>query len=244
MVWNRLALAVLIALVIRVKDVPVGTAIPIMLDSALDSEKDELAKKIEGRVMQDVLLPSGDKIKERSRILGHVVSVTKPGPSGSSLVVKFDAIRAGDQTISLTTGLLALAGMARVFDAQSPISSMSENFPMTQWITRQVGGDVVNRGLGRVSSNDGVLGTWVGGTSVRIRLTPNPDAGCPGSSDGYDHEQAVWIFSSAACGTYGVSNLKIASAGVMPPTGEIVLTSSRDVAVRGGSGWLLIVAGP
>jgi len=60
---------------------------------------------------------------------------------------------------------------------------------------------------------------------------------------GYDREQSVWIFSSAACGTYGLPNVRIASSGLVAPVGEISLTSSRNVDIRGGSGWLLIIAG-
>ena len=73
-----------------------------------------------------------------------------------------------------------------------------------------------------------------------IKLTPNPAAGCP-SGPGYDREQAVWIFSSAACGTYGMNDVKVAGSGGTPPLGEIVLTSNRSVGIRGGSGWMLIV---
>jgi len=39
-----------------------------------------------------------------------------------------------------------------------------------------------------------------------------------------------------------LSDVKIASPGSTPPLGNIVLTSSRNVEIRGGSGWLLIVA--
>jgi hypothetical protein len=238
MTWITFAIALLI-LVIPAKQIPVGTVIPVMLSSSLNAAKDKPEKKLEGRVMQEVRLPSGEGIRERSRIIGHVVNVTR-GASGSSIVVKFEAIQQQDRKTPLKTGLLALASMASVHDAQLPISANSDLDPVSQWVTRQVGGDIVRRGWGKVGSSDGVFGTWAGGNSVLIRLTPNPNSGCSGGP-GYDREQAVWIFSSAACGTYGLSDMTIARSGGIAPPGDIVLTSSRNVAIRGGSGWLLIV---
>ena len=83
------------------------------------------------------------------------------------------------------------------------------------------------------------MGTWSQENGVLIKLTPNPKAGCP-ETEGYEREQAVWVFSSAACGAYGLGDLKIASSGASPPQGEIELTSGKNVAIRGGSGWLLL----
>ena len=240
MVWIRLAMTLLVGWVTPAREIPVGTVIPVMLTSSLDAAKDAAGKRIEGRVMQKVPLPSGEGISARSRIFGHVVNVTKKGSSGSSLVVKFDTLQEEGRKTELMTGLLALASMASVAQAQIPISTNTDTEPASQWVTRQVGGDVVRRGWGKVASADGTYGTWLEGSSVLIKITPNPHAGCPGGP-GYDREQAVWIFSSAACGTYGLSEVKVASSGKDRPVGEIALASRRNVEVRGGSGWLLIV---
>lgn len=221
--------------------VPAGTVVPVMLSSSLNAAKDKPDKEIEGRIMQEVPLPSGRRIREGARILGHTVDVRK-GPSGFSMVVKFTAIRSEGRMIPVTVGLLALASMTSVSDAQLPISANSDKDPDTQWVTRQVGGDVVRRGWGKAYSPDGMIGQWVGGSSVLMKLTPNVAAGCSGGL-GYDLPQAVWIFSSAACGTYGLPNVKIASSGVIRPLGEIGLSSARNIEIRGGSGWLLITAG-
>jgi hypothetical protein len=233
----RFAFALLILAVIPSQDIPAGTVIPIMLRSSLNAAKDRVGKKIEGRVMQEVRTPSGRTIREGSRMIGHVVNVIQPRSSGSSMVVKFDVLEEEGRTTALTTSLLAVASTASVRDAQLPITANSDS--VSQWVTRQVGGDVVRRGQRRVASHEGVLGTWVGGSSVLIKLTPNPKAGCS-QGPGYDREQAVWIFSSAACGAYGL-NLKVASAGSNPPLGEIDITSRRNVDIRDGSAWLLTV---
>ena len=215
-----------------------GTVIPVMLSSGLNA-RDGADKKIEGRVMQEISSPTGIVIKEGSRITGHVVSVDRAGGSQSRMVLKFDAIENRGQRIRVTAALIAVASMMSVSNAQTPINSTSNIDSMSDWVTRQVGGDIVYRGRGKVGSAGGEAGRWLAGTSVLIKLTPNPQAGCSGGP-GYDREQAVWVFSSAACGAYELKDLKIASSGMTPPLGEVVLTSNRDIAIRGGSGWLLI----
>ena len=232
------AIALLLLPVVPSDKIPAGTVIPVMLSSSLNGAKDKSDKRVEGRVMQEITLPSGIKIREGARILGHTVDVSN-GPSGCRIVIKFNTIRSEGRTIPVMVGLLAVASMASVSDAQRPISGNSDIEPDTQWVTRQVGGDVVRRGWGKVYSSDGVVGKWVGGTSVVMKLTPNAEAGCR-DGPGYDREQAVWIFSSAACGTYGLRNVRIASSGIGSPIGEISLTSNRNIDIRGGSGWLLV----
>ena len=238
----RLAFAILLLPVIPATEISVGTVIPFMLSSGLNSSKDTAGKKIEGKVMQDVPLPSGAKIKRGARISGHIIGATKPGPSGSKVVLKFDTVEVEGKDLPLSAGLLAVASMAMVSDAQTAISGNPDRDPVTQWVTRQVGGDVVYRGRGIVLSKEGVTGKWVEGTSVLIKLMPNPNAGCSGGA-GYDHEQAVWIFSSAACGAYGLPGVKISDAGTGTTAGQIALESDRKVDIRGGSGWLLMVNG-
>jgi len=236
----HLAMALLLLPVAPSHKIPVGTVIPVMLSSSLNAARDKPDTKLEGRVMQEITLPSGVKIREGAQILGYTVSVNK-GASGSSITVKFNTIQYEGHRMRITTGLLAVASMAFVSDAQRPVSVNSEMDPDTQWVTRQVGGDIVKRGWGKVYASSGVEGRWIGGSSVAIKLTPNASAGCSGGP-GYDREQALWIFSSAACGTYGLPDVKIASPGLTQPIGDIGLSSGRNVNIRGGSGWLLIVA--
>jgi hypothetical protein len=236
--WGKFAIVLILAVIVRVREIRVGTVIPIMLSSSLNASKDVAGKKIQGRVMQKVSLPDGGSISERSQVFGHIVRVTKPGESGSSIVVAFDTIKDHGRTIPISAAVLAVASAGNVSEAQTPISLNSESLPATQWATRQVGGDVVRRDYGKVASAAGVSGTWLEGTSVSIRLTANPAAGCP-EGPGYDREQAVWIFSSAACGGYGLGDLKISNPEGSKPA-EVTLTSRRDISIGGGSGWLLI----
>jgi len=238
-VWIATATLLLISMTMHAQQLPPGTVIPVMLASSLNASKDGSDKKIEGRVMQEISSSSGVVIKEGSRITGHIESTTRAGVSQSEIVLKFDAIKSGGRLIRVRTALIALASMMSVSNAQSPINSTSNMDSMNQWVTRQIGGDIVYRGRGKVFSETGEVGRWVEGTSVVARLIPSLKAGCS-EGPGYDREQAIWVFSSTACGTYGLKNVKIANSGMTTPVGEIVLTSTRNITVRGGSGWLLI----
>lgn len=229
----------LLSTVTFAQQLPAGVALPIMLNSDLNAKKDAAGKKIEGKIMQDVPLLSG-QISKGARITGHVANVTRTASSGSSITVKFDSIQEGGRTVPLTAELLAIASMSSVSDAQAPMNNAgSTSISSDEWVTRQIGGDIVNREQRTAGSTGGATGTWLEGSSVLIKLTPNPDAGCP-DGPGYKGMQAVWIFSSAACGAYGLNDVAIASSGAESPMGEITLGSSENVNVRGGSGWLLM----
>ena len=237
--WIAIIAALSMSSVAYAQQIPAGTVIPVMLNASLNAAKDGAGKRFDGKVMQDVITASGITIAKGSRITGQVVSAAKSEGSGSSLILKFDSIDDHGSTIPLTAAVLAIASLQAVAQAQAPINSNPDMLPASAWTTRQVGGDVVNRGQGRVGSSSGSTGTWLEGSSVLIKLTPNPDAGCP-VGPGYDRAQPVWIFSSSACGTYDLGNLRIENSGMNAPIGKVSIASDRNVQIRGGSGWLLI----
>jgi len=71
---------------------PVGTALPVVLNSTLDAKKDKPGQKIEGRLMQDIPLSAGEKIKAGAHVIGHIVEVRRAG-GGYRMVVKFDQLQ-------------------------------------------------------------------------------------------------------------------------------------------------------
>jgi hypothetical protein len=219
-------------------DPPAGTAIPVMLRSEVNAKKDKPGQKIQGRIMQDILLPSGSKIKAGSQVRGHIVRVTPPAAGGSRVVLKFDELETQGHTTKLTVSLRAVASMQNVYDAGLPVNASSDTQSTDQWVTRQVGGDVVNRGRGAVGSDTGIVGRWSYG--VWAKLTPAPEAGC-NADDGNGLEQSLWVFSTSACGVYGLPDVKLLDAGWGDPPGVITLDSRKDLAIRSGSGWLLLV---
>jgi hypothetical protein len=68
--------------------IPSGTILPIRLTSTISSATCKPGQVITGRIMQNVLLASGGKIKEGSKILGHIVEVT-PATAGAQARVSF-----------------------------------------------------------------------------------------------------------------------------------------------------------
>ena len=83
-----------------------------------------------------------------------------------------------------------------------------------------------------------------GGVLAQVRAKEGTK--CRGAIEGNDTPQALWVFSSDACGTYGLEHIRIAHAGRTDPTAVIVLTSdSGNIKIAGGAGMLLrIIASP
>jgi hypothetical protein len=214
-----------------------------MMSNSVDSSKSKPGDRVSGRLMQDVVLPSGVVLRARSTIEGQVVRATEPAaPIGASLEVRFTYLISGGKKFPINVSLRALASMLDVFDAQLPVNSFDEYGTSTSdWTTVQVGGAAVYRGDGTVRSAMDVVGRATDYGAVTAKLTPAPKRGCPANSTETEDEQSLWVFSPWACGTYGFEDLKIAHHGATPPVGVIEFESPRRVRVLSGSGWLLRV---
>ncbi len=225
--------------------IPPGTILPVRLNPTLSSAKCKKGQLISGRIMQDVPLSSGVRIKEGSKVLGHIVEVIPATTSaGARISLQFDELVSAHQKIRITTNLRAIAGFMQVLEAETPTISPGESdvFP---WLTTvQVGGDVVYGEGGVVTTREGpnqIVGKAVAG-GVLGKARAKDGTKCRGSIDGNDAPQALWIFSSDACGAYGLEHINIAHAGRTDPTGVIVLTAaSGNLKLPGGAGLLLRV---
>jgi hypothetical protein len=94
-------------------------------------------------------------------------------------------------------------------------------------------GDVLN-GSNRV-------GKSLGDGSIFATLSANPAGNCGAEANTL---QAVWLFSSSACGAYGFGDLTVEHFGRSEPLGNIILSSSTRIDIRSGSALLLRVIGP
>jgi hypothetical protein len=223
--------------------IPAGTILPIRLSSSVSSRKSKPGQEIMGHIMQNIPLGRGAKIPTGARVRGHVVNVSPPAGGGNAKVsIVFDAIQLGHSTVSITTDLRALASPLEIDSAQLPDTGPDRGTPPAAFTTVQVGGEVVYRGGGPVARGETVVGEPVpGGVLVNVRAAEGQP--CRGAIAGDSRPQALWLFSSDACGVYGYPQVTIAHAGRTNPVGQIVLSSTdgRDLNIRAGSGMLLRV---
>jgi hypothetical protein len=237
----KIVVAVLLsAAIVRAQQIPPETALPVVLDSTLDVNKVKSGQPISATIAQNVPLPSGAKIRDRSHVNGRVLQVGK-NPDGSSyLRLRFDQVHAYGRDIAVTTSLRAVASPWEVQEAQLPKYSPGRRGESAANLTTiQVGGDVVYRGGGHVMHYDQVVGDPVYGGGVLAELTSEPESGCASGSG--QLRLALWVFASSACGAYGfLDDLDIAHAGDANPIGEIALQSKTGVRVPTGSAMLLI----
>jgi len=232
----------LMAVCLPAQQVPTGTLLPSMLNSSLTSDKATTGGVISAKLMQDVPLPDGKKIRRGSKVMGHVVRVAPASPGHpASIVVQFDRIVIDGKDVPVTTSLRALASMRAVSTAQQPVNASSGNgTSVWDWNMVQVGGQAVYNGQRIVKSQTGqVVGKVSEPGAVLAVPLPNPALGCTGESDSTT-EQAFWVFSTDACGVYGYGHLSL-EKGLGSPAGQITLQSPKSITVRGGSGWLLQV---
>jgi hypothetical protein len=236
-----LAVGILSAAIAFSQEIPPGTVLPIMTANTVDSAKSRPGDKLTGRLMQDVILPSGEKIRAGARVEGQVVQSSNPSATpGARLGVHFDRLVTNRKQFPISVSLRALASMNDVFLAQLPVGTFDEyGTSSSDWTTVQVGGAAVYRGDGTVRSAMEVVGRATDYGAVTARLQPAPKLGCPANSIENEREQSLWVFSPWACGTYGFEDLAITHHGTTVPVGTIELSAPGAVHVSGGSGWLL-----
>ncbi len=196
--------------------ISVGTILPFQLNSSLRSDKARVGEQISARVMQDVPLPGGRKIHAGAKVIGHIVSA-RPAVNGmmADLSFRFDTLAMGKQRVAMMTNLRALATMMDVSEAQIPESGPDRGTSEDEWTTDQIGGEVVYRG-GVVAHGSNVVGNSVLGSGVLVQLSSRSGTKCRGEVAGNNQMQALWVFSSDACGLYDLPSVTLAhAAGVI-----------------------------
>jgi hypothetical protein len=213
-----------------VKAPTVGTVLPVMLDRNIDPETSAGAVVL-AKIMQEVPLPGGGKIPLDSKVTGHVISVSR-----TEVVLQFDALQVKGETIPMATSLRAIAGPLEVQDALTPIATAEIGVRPWEGNTIQVGGEAAYRDADLIADKE-VVGKALAGGGALGALRPSPE-GCPGDPQ----IQALWVFSTTACGVYGKLGYSIEHAGDKDPLGKIVLrTEKKKILVRRGSGLMLRV---
>jgi hypothetical protein len=224
-------------------EIPAGTILPVRLNHSLSSKRAKPGQLVTGRIMQDVPLPNQQKIPEGATVHGTIVSAEHAGNGADGKVsFRFEILAFHQRKFPIVANLRALAGFMEVQFAQTPEFSPGFGTPYAWATTRQIGGDEVFGVGGPVTNqNSETVGKGVyGGVLVHVRA--QPESRCRGSIDSEDRLQALWVFSSDACGVYGIQGVKIAHAGRTNPVGEIILVADhQDLLIRSASGMLLRV---
>ena len=225
--------------------VPAGTILPVVLRTSFDFDKCKPGQILRGQIAQEVPLPNGPTIRRGSPIEGHIVEVTPASNgAGAKVSMQFDKLYMTGQWIPVVTNLRAIAGFMTVIEAGVPEEAPSEGTPFDWLPTTQIGGDSVYGLRGPVMSwNDTseVVGKSVG-DGVLARPKAKEGTKCRGELEGNANPQALWVFSTDACGAYGIEHLNIVHAGRTDPVGKIVLASeTQNVKLRNGDGLLLRV---
>lgn len=227
------------------KRIPSGTILPVVLRTSFELDRSKPGELIRGQIAQDVPLPNGATIRRGAKVEGRIVEITPASNgSGAKVSIQFDRLNVKGEWVPVVTNLRAIAGFMTVIDADVPYEAPGEGVPHNWLPTRQIGGDTVYGVGGPVMSwNDAseVVGKSVGdGVMARPRATEGAE--CRGEVEGNDNPQAFWVFSTDACGAYGIAHLKIIHAGRTDPVGKIVLASgTQNVKLRNGDGLLLRV---
>ena len=219
--------------------IPPGTILPVQLTTSIDSQKSKAGQSITGRIMQDVPLSDGTRIRAGSKVLGRVIAAGKAtSTSGAEISVRFDTLKFAHKEIPIKTALRALASMMAVEDAQLPETGPDRGTPPSSWTTDQIGGDVVYRGGGPVAHGLETVGKPVPGG---VLVVPKYGAACGRAPEASDRSQALWVFSAGACGVFNLPGIAISETGREDAAGFIILQGQKDVKLRSGSGLLLIV---
>jgi len=225
--------------------IPIGTILPVVLRTSFELDRCKPGELLHGQIAQEVPLPNGATIRRGSQIEGRIVEVTPAGGgTGAKVSMQFDRLNMRGRWIPVVTNLRAIAGFMTVIEAGVPDEAPAEGAPHEWLPTTQIGGDSVYGVWGPVMSwNDAseVVGKSVG-DGVLARPRAREGADCRGELEGNDNPQALWVFSTDACGVYGIEHLNILHAGRTDPVGKIVLASeTRNVKLKNGDGLLLRV---
>jgi hypothetical protein len=222
--------------------IPAGTILPLRLNSSLNSAKSKPGQVVSARLMQDVPLPAGGKIRAGSIAIGQVLAVVRATNNiGAEVSFRFDTLKFSKRRLPITTNLRALASMSEVDQAQLPKAGPDRGTSENTWTTVQIGGDVVYRGGGPVANGLRVVGVPVP-DGVLAQIISGAGTKCRGDFSGNDRPQALWVFSADACGIYGFPDLTILHAGRSDPVGQITVASEKkNFGLRSGTGFLLRV---
>ena len=221
--------------------IPVGTTLPITLEHELSSKNLAKGERVEGRLMQEVDLPGGEKIPAGAKLHGMSLAVVSEG--GASITFRIDSLESRHSTVPIVVALRAMATLRAVQAAQAPYEQGTSGSPAEWATTLQIGGDRRYGSGGKVTNRRGrKVGKALVDGGVLARLEEAPGSPCAGWPNEASPVQAVWVFSADACGLYDLKDMRVARAGNSEPFGEITLgKQAGEIKIMKSSAMLLRV---
>lgn len=222
--------------------IPVGTTLPISFEHALSSKGLTQGQRIEGRLMQDVPLPGGEKIASGAKLHGSILGVVAGEKGGASISFRLDSLESKAGVTPIVVGLRAMASFRAVQAAEAPYEQGSSGTPADWATTLQVGGDRRYGSGGKVTNRRGrKVGKATTNGGVLARLEDAPGSPCAGWPDAAT-PQAVWIFSADACGLFDLKGVRVVHLGNKEPLGAITLGREEgEIQIMKSSAMLLRV---
>ncbi len=218
------------------------TTVPVVLTKALSSDS-RPGQPVTAKVMQDITIGQHFMVAAGAKVVGHIVEARPAGEGGPQISFRFDRIIAKNRDLPSALALRAIASSQEIHDAQICKSGPDEGISAFSWTTVQVGGNVAYGCGGPVMAGATEVGRF-GPDGAVGRLVSVPGSECEAGSHDFNRQQSLWLFSSTACGVYGLGDLQIQNYGRKAPVGEIVLRSpGKSIALPAGTGLLLQVVG-
>jgi len=229
----------------RAQTIPLGTTLPVRLEQTLNSDKGQPGKIVTVKLTQAVPLDHARRIRKGAVVIGHIVAAgpREEAKTRAQLILRFDTLRFSHQDVPVVVTLRAMAGYVQVEESALPTSN-EESIP---WTTVQIGGDIVYRGGGEVTTSSGeIVGKPVPDGVLASLLAPRTEISSANLHCGPDSSpHALGPFGSRACGLYGLPHLRIARDGFAEPRGEITIISSvQPLKIASGAELLLQVVAP
>lgn len=219
---------------IQAETIPSATAIPVVFTRTLDAATVRPGEVITAKTTQVVLLPGGQVLREGTTLIGHVVEsapfIFNPAPYASQkpsfLSVHFDKIDENGSTIPVSVSVRAIAGPVASQDAS--ILHYRDETDSTG-MRELIGGNQFSPVESQVFSSSGDIVGYNRSNGVFARLigadyeNGNRLLHCTGTNS----EESVGVFSTTACGVYGMGAASMTKSGISGD-GILVLESSRE----------------
>jgi hypothetical protein len=207
-----------------------GTTLPIRFDRSVDSGHVHAGDLIDAKTTQQVRLADGKLLPAGTQVTGHVLEATPfsfdrtpyAKQAASTLTLHFDSVLSKSGPLSLNVYVRAMADPLAVWEAQRPKATDLD--PLST--TTQIGGDQVTPSQTEVQSQHGETVGYKRGDGVYAHLVSASSRG-NGGCDASETEQAMGLFSAAACGLYGYTDVSLVSSGNNGNGSTLTLVSQR-----------------